>query len=463
MLSARSAWFLPVVFLASWAPFGDPGSGLAAPMSEPHQEAPPLQEALPAAAGARVGLIRVEEPITPTTNDYIRRALAETHELGVAALIIELDTPGGLLESTREIVQALFESEVPVVVYVTPGGARAASAGTFITMAAHVAAMAPSTTIGAASPVSLGDVQMDTVMQSKAFSYAESFIATIAERRGRNVEWAMSAVREAASVTEREALELGVIDLVAQDRLELLRAIDGFVIDGDTLRTAEAEVVEIRKTLAERFLGFITRPELMLILTMIAIYGIIGEVTNPGGVVPGVTGVIALILLLYASAAMPVNLAGYLLLALAVVLFVSEAFTPTFGLLIAGGSVAFFMGALILFQDLPESMAISWTWLVPATILTALFFALIVTQGLRIQLAPARTGLQSMVGQPAQVVDAVGPDGGRIFVSGEYWNAVGDAPIPAGAVCEIEGIEGLTMRVRPIAEASARSAEGPNA
>jgi ATP-dependent protease ClpP protease subunit len=223
MLNARSAWFLTIVLLAPWALSGDPGSGLAARMSEPNQEAPPAQEALPAAAGAQVRLIRVDEPITPTTNDYIRRALAETRAVGAAALIIELDTPGGLLESTREIVQALFESEVPVVVYVTPGGARAASAGTFITMAAHVAAMAPSTTIGAASPVSLGDVQMDTVMQSKAFSYAESFIATIAERRGRNVEWAISAVREAVSVTEREALELGVIDLVAQDRLELLQ------------------------------------------------------------------------------------------------------------------------------------------------------------------------------------------------------------------------------------------------
>ena len=463
MLSARSALLLPVVFLASWAPFGGPRPDLAARVSEPNQEAPPAQEALSTAGGARVSLIRVDEPITPTTNDYVRRAIAETLEMGASALIIELDTPGGLLESTREIVQALFESEVPVVVYVTPGGARAASAGTFITMAAHVAAMAPSTTIGAASPVSLGDAPMDTVMQNKAFSYAESFIATIAERRGRNVEWAMSAVREAVSVTEREALELGVIDLIAQDRLELLQAIDGFVIDGDTLRTAEAEVVEIRKNVAERFLGFITRPELMLLLTMIAIYGIIGEVTNPGGIVPGVTGVIALILLLYASAAMPVNLAGYLLLALAVVLFVSEAFTPAFGLLIAGGSVAFFMGALILFQDLPESMAISWNWLVPATILTALFFAIIVTKGLRIQRAPTRTGLESMIGQSAQVIDAVGPDGGRIFVSGEYWNAVSDAPIPAGARCVIEETEGLTMRVRPIAEPSARSVEGPRA
>ncbi|MDZ7780205.1 MAG: nodulation protein NfeD [Gemmatimonadota bacterium] len=398
-----------------------------------------------------VSVIRIEEPVTPTTNDYIRRAIEEATARGADALLIELDTPGGLLESTREIVQAFYESEVPVVVYVSPGGARAASAGTFITMAAHVAAMAPSTTIGAASPVSMGgggEAQMDTVSQNKAFNYAESLIASIAERRGRNVDWAISAVREAEAVTESEALDLNVIDLVAADRDELLEAIDGRVVDGDTLRTAGAVAEEVPKTMAERFLGFITRPELMLILSMVAIYGIIGEVSNPGAIVPGVTGVIALILLLYASAAMPVNLAGYLLLALAVVLFVSEAFTPAFGLLIAGGAVSFFMGALILFQDLPDALALSWAWLVPATAFTTLFFVWIVTQGIRIQMAPARTGLDSMTGQLARVVDPIGADGGRVFVAGEYWNAVSEDEIPAGASCVIEGIEGLTMRVR---------------
>ncbi len=400
-----------------------------------------------------ISLIRVEEPITPTTTDYINRALAEAVEAGSNALVVELDTPGGLLESTRKIVQAFFESEVPVVVYVTPGGARAASAGTFITMAAHVAAMAPSTTIGAASPVSLGPggaAQMDTVMQSKAFNYAESFIETIAERRNRNVDWAISAVREAEVATEREALEFDVIDLVATDREELLREIDGRVVDGDTLRTAGATVQEIPKNLAERFLGFLIRPELMLVLTLIAIYGIIGEVTNPGGIVPGVAGVIALILLLYASASMPLNLAGYVLLALAILLFVSEAFTPTFGLLTAGGAVAFFLGGLMLFQDLPESLKPSWAWLLPATVLTTLFFVWIVTAGLRIQLAGPRTGPHSMIGLNAAVIERVDRAGGRVFVSGEYWNAVSDGEIEAGEICKIEQLDGLTMKVSPI-------------
>jgi len=438
------------------------------------------------ASGSTVHLIRIEEPITPTTTDYIQRALDEALDQGSEALLIELDTPGGLLESTRQIVQAFFESEIPIVVHVSPAGARAASAGTFITMAAHVAAMAPSTTIGAASPVSIGSggqAQMDTVMQNKAFNYTESFAQTIAERRNRNVEWAISAVREAEAVTAGDALDLNVIDLVVAGRDELLREIDGMEVtlggsaviptEGEgagteaeesgasqtrtrVLRTAGATVVEISKTLAERFLGMIIRPELMLFLTMVAIYGIIGEVTNPGAIVPGVAGVIALILLLYASAAMPVNIAGYLLVGLAVLLFVAEAFTPTFGLLIAAGSVAFFLGGLILFQDLPAGMELSWGWLVPATALTALFFAWIVTAGIKAQFSVSRTGLEALVGTSAEVVDAVGPDGGRVFVSGEYWRAVSDEEIPEGREVEIEGIEGLTMKVRPAGESEPR-------
>lgn len=408
------------------------------------------------ASGSPVAAIRVEGAIGPTITNYVTRGLAVARERGSPCLLIEMDTPGGLLESTKNIVQTFFDSEVPVVVYVSPDGARAASAGTFITMAAHVAAMAPSTTIGAASPVTMspgGGGQTDTVMQKKIFSYSESFIESIADRRGRNAEWAISAVKEGASVTNDEALELNVIDLVAANRDELLDALDGRVVDGDTLRTAGVAVHEIPMNLAERFLGLIMRPEVMLILLMVAIYGIIGEVTNPGGIVPGVAGVIALILLLYASAAMPINTAGYLLLALAIVLFVAEAFTPTFGLLLAGGAVAFFLGVLMLFQDLPESMELSWRWLLPATVLTSLFFLWIVTFGLKIQFAGSRTGPESMIGKRARVVETVTGAGGRVFVDGEYWNAVSEGEIDEGEACEIEEIEGLTMKVRPTGEA----------
>jgi membrane-bound serine protease (ClpP class) len=400
--------------------------------------------------GGSVLLIRVEEAISPTTTNYIRRGIAEAGERGAPALIIELDTPGGLLESTQNIVRSLFAADVPIIVYVSPAGARAASAGTFITLASHIAAMAPSTTIGAASPVTMSPgVQADTVMQRKLFSATESFMETIAERRGRNVEWAIAAVREGASVTEREALELGVIDLVAPDRQALLEALDGRIVDGTPLVTAGATIVELPKNLAERFLGTIMRPEVMLILMMVAIYGIMAEVTNPGGIVPGVAGLIALVLLLYASAAMPINTAGYILLALAVALFIAEAFTPTFGLLIAAGAAAFFLGGLMLFQDFPEGMELPWAYLVPATLITVAFFVLVATAGIRAQFGPARAGVETLVGQRADVVDTVGAHGGRVFVAGEYWHAVSDETIPEGATCEIVEVHGLTMKVKP--------------
>lgn len=400
---------------------------------------------------ANIVLIRVDGAISPTTTNYIRRAIAEARDRGAPALIIELDTPGGLLESTQNIVRELFASDVPIVVFVAPAGARAASAGTFITLAAHVAAMAPSTTIGAASPVTMAPgAQADTALQRKVYRATESFMETIAERRGRNVDWAISAVREGASVTDRVALELDVIDLIAVSREELLQGIDGRVVDGDTLRTAGVAIEEIPKNLAERFLGTIMRPEIMLILMMVAIYGILAEVTNPGGIVPGVAGMIALVLLLYASAAMPINTAGYILLALAIILFVAEAFTPTFGLLVVAGAVAFFLGGLMLFQDFPEAMELPWGYLVPATLVTVAFFVWVATAGLRAQFAPVRAGVETMIGQRAEVVDRVGPEGGRVFVSGEYWHAVADEEIAEGEESEIVEVRGLTMKVRPV-------------
>ncbi len=434
--------------------FGPPEDGAASPalVSSPAVHA---AQDTSEATGPTVTVIRVDGAIGPTTTNYVGRGLEAASEAGAVALLVEMDTPGGLLESTKDIVQAFLNAPVPVIVYVAPDGARAASAGTFITMAAHVAAMAPSTTIGAASPVSVspgGGSQPDTVMQKKVFEYSESFIESIADRRGRNAEWAISAVRDGEAVTAGEALDLNVIDLVAADRAELLELVDGRVVEGDTLRTAGATVRELPTNLAERFLSFIMRPEVMLILTMVAIYGIVGEVTNPGAIVPGVAGVIALVLVLYASASMPINVAGFALLALAIVLFVAEAFTPAFGLLITGGAVAFFLGALMLFQDLPEAMQVSWAWLVPATVLTTLFFLWIVTAGLKAQFAGTRTGMESMIGKRAEVVDPVDGRGGRVFVDGEYWNAVSEREIGQGEACEIVSVDGLTMRVKPASD-----------
>lgn len=412
-------------------------------------QAQPDTTAVSDTSSARVAMISVEGSISPTATNYINRGIARARELQAEALIIQLDTPGGLLESTKDIVQLFLDSDdMPIVVYVAPEGGRAASAGTFITMAAHIAAMAPATTIGAASPVQMGGGQQDSVMQKKIFNYSESFIESVANRRDRNAEWAKSAVRDGESITAAEALELNVIDFISSNREELLEQIDGRVIGGDTLQTRNATIEEIPTNLAESLLSFIMRPEVMLILTMIAIYGIIGEVTNPGAIVPGVAGVIALILVLYASASMPINIAGFALIGLAIVLFVAEAFTPAFGILIGGGAVAFFLGALMLFQDLPQSMELSWAWLVPATVLTTLFFVWIVTEGIRIQFSGNITGKESMIGRKAEIVEPIKGGRGRIFISGEYWNAVSDEEIGEGETCEIIEINGLTAKVK---------------
>jgi membrane-bound serine protease (ClpP class) len=406
-----------------------------------------------------VSVIRVEGTIGPTSTQYIERGLRKSIEAQDEAFIIELDTPGGLLDSTQDIVQILLGTEHPTVVFVSPRGANAGSAGTFITLAAHVAAMAPATNIGAASPVVMGGGEMDTVAQKKIFSYAESYIESIAEQRGRNTEWAKSAVRDGASITSSEALELNVIDLIADNLDDLLSQMDGMEIEGKILNTRDATQNRIPQTLAEIFFSFILRPEVMLILTLVAIYGIIGEVTNPGGIIPGVAGVIALILLLYGVAAMPINLAGFLLIGLAVILFVAEAFTPAFGILITGGAVAFFLGALMLFQDLPDEMQISLYWLIPATLVTAAFFAWIVTYGVKSLFAPARSGLESTIGRTAEVTDSILPgQPGRVFFDGEYWTAESDKPHNEGDICEIVEYKGLRVVVKPLT----KKQENPN-
>jgi len=399
-----------------------------------------------------VTLITIDGTIGPTTFSYIKRGHQTAKERDDVALIIKMDTPGGLLTTTQDIVQLMLASDLPIAVYVSPEGGAAGSAGTFITLAAHVAAMAPTTTIGAASPVQSGGAQMDSVMKKKIFNYSENFIESIAEKRGRNAEWAVSAVRDGEALTETEALELNVIDLIAEDLDDLLTQMDGKVVEGDTLQTSNASVYELEQTLAERFFSILLRPEIILILTLISIYGIVGEVTNPGAIVPGVAGAIALILLLYGVSALPLNTAGFILIGLAIVLFAAEAFTPTFGILLTGGSVAFFLGALMLFQDLPKEMQLSWYWLVPATILTALFFGWIATAGIKAQYSENKTGKEALIGKKAEVTDDINQTSGKIFISGEYWNAISNQKINAGQYCEIVQIDGLTATVKPLTE-----------
>jgi len=401
---------------------------------------------------ADVGLIRVKGAIGPATSSYIARGIDVATGRNDGCLVIQLDTPGGSLESTKEIVQKFFASKVPTVVYVAPDGAWAGSAGCFITLAADVAAMAPGTSIGAAHPVTLGgggEEKSGDVMKQKMENFAGSYIASIAEKRGRNVEWAKSAVVKSESVTAAQALELKVIDLVAADLPDLLRRIDAREVRGAALKTAGAAVVEIPMTLRERILQWLSHPELMMILMLVAIYGIIGELSNPGAILPGVVGAIALILVLYMATVLPVNVAGLALIGLAVALFIVDVFAPTHGVLTFGGIAAFFLGSLMLFGRADPAFRLSLAYIIPATLLTAAFFTFIVGAGLRAQLLPVRAGQETLLGKTVPALERIDAAGGKVFVEGEYWNALSDAPIAAGDPAEIVAIKGLTLLVKP--------------
>jgi membrane-bound serine protease (ClpP class) len=407
-----------------------------------------------ASAAEKVSFINVDGAIGPATASYISRGIGEARTQNAQCLIIQLNTPGGLLESTQEIVQSLLGSPVPVVVYVAPTGATATSAGCFITLAASVAAMAPATTIGAAHPVAIGGIpgggeeKIDDTMKKKLENFSVSYMEAIAGKRRRNVEWAKSAVRESASISAEKALELKVIDLIALDLPALLNQLNGREVDGKKLKTAGAEVAEIKMSASERVFQKLWRPEVMFILMLIAIYGIIGEMTTPGAILPGVVGAIALILALYLAAILPVNVTGLVLIALALMLFIFDVYAPTHGVLTIGGIAAFLIGSLMLFNRNDPLYRLSLSYIIPATLITAAFFIFVIGKGLRAQRLPVKAGAETMVGRTVTALTPIDSGGGRIFVEGEYWKAVSDTPIKQGETVEVASVQGLTIRVK---------------
>lgn len=407
----------------------------------------------PAADAAQVGLIKINGAIGPATADYIDRAVQAAAEQHDECLVIELDTPGGLLDSTKQIVQTFYASKVPVVVYVYPSGASAGSAGVFITLAADVAAMSPHSSIGAAHPVEIGatgdEQKMDDVMKQKVENYAVTFMQTIAEKRNRNVEWAKSAVLNSVATTAEAALRTNVIDLIAADMPDLLKQLDGRKINGQPLHTANAAVVDITMNSWEKFSQLFLRPEVMFILMLMVIYGIIGELSSPGAILPGVVGSIALILVLYMSAVLPVNITGLVLIGLSLLLFIADAFATTHGILTAGGIITFFLGSMMLFSHGGPGYELSLRWIIPGTAVTALFFIFVVTKAIGAQRRPAYSGRESMAGKTARVVTRIDAAGGKVFFDGETWNAVSPTPVEPGQSVEITGIEGLTLKVKP--------------
>jgi membrane-bound serine protease (ClpP class) len=391
----------------------------------------------------------LEGPITPVTAEALTDAVDRAEAQGYRALVIQIDTPGGLESSMRVMVKKMLASEVPVIAWVAPSGARAASAGVFITMASDVAAMAPSTNIGAATPVNLQG-GMDSTMAHKVTNDAAAFARTVAAQRGRNAKWAEEAVRRAVAVDETEAVDLDIVDFIAPTLTDLLTKADGreWRRNGETrkLEVKDLPVDDVKIGFRQRLLAMIADPNIAYILMLLGFYGLLFELQNPGAILPGVVGGIALILACLALSTLPVNYAGVALIVLAVAFFIAEIKVASHGLLAAGGIVSLVLGSIILFQG--ETARLSWTVIGVATITTTAFFLLVVGAGLRAQRGKVRTGAKGLVGTRGVVVERLAP-GGRVRVSGELWNAVSDSTVEVGSEVVITALDKLTLRVRP--------------
>ncbi|MGQ9478045.1 MAG: NfeD family protein [Candidatus Bipolaricaulia bacterium] len=410
------------------------------------------------AQGERVELLLAEGVIDPIMSRFVARGIAEAERAGAQCLIIQLDTPGGLDSAMREIVQKIMGARVPVVVYVAPEGARAASAGVFITLAAHVAAMAPATDIGAAHPVSL-EGEMTETMETKVVNEAASYIRTIAERRGRNVQWAEDAVRKSLSLTAQEALEQDVIDLIAADLDELLQKLDGREVETAwgraILKTAGAEVRRIEMSLPERFIHRIIDPNIAYILFTLGVWGIIAEFYNPGAILPGLVGAILLILAFIAFGSLPVNWGGLALIILAVILFILDIKVSGFILSVIGG-IAFVLGSLLLFRPfgvpapaMPQ-LAVN-PWLVAGTTLAfGAFFIFVIAKVVQVHRARVMSGLPRVIGAQGLAVTDLTPRG-IVWADGEEWTAEAlDPPIAKGEEVKIVQVDGLLVKVERV-------------
>ncbi len=404
-----------------------------------------------AAAGGAVALVTVDGVISPVTVRIVTTALERARSEHAVALIIQLDTPGGLERSMRSIVQEILSSDVPVVVYVAPTGARAASAGVFITMAAPIAAMAPATNIGAAHPVAALGGSFDKEMKTKVENDAAAFARTIAATRGRNVEWAEKAVRQSVSATEREAVRLHVVDLIADSTTDLLDKLDGRVVKTPTrevvLHTRGAAIQPIGIGFRDRVLNIITDPNVAYVLMMLGMLGLFFELSNPGVILPGVIGGISLILAFFAFQSLPISYAGLLLILFGVVLLIAEVKVTSHGVLAVGGVVAMLFGSLMLFDTPTAELRVSWWVILPTVGVTAAVFVVALAAGLRALARRPITGAAAMVGGTGVARSALDP-AGDVLVQGELWRAVADdGPIAVGETVRVTAVDGLTLKV----------------
>jgi len=410
-----------------------------------------------AAAPAPVATVVVDGVISPVTVRLVETAIDRAQASGAGALVIQLDTPGGLERSMRGIVQRMLNAELPVIVYVAPTGARAASAGVFITMAAHVAAMAPATNIGAAHPVALAG-GVDKESMKKIENDAAAFFRTVALERGRNAEWAEKAVRQSVSITEREALQLKDVDLIADSVPQLLDKIDGRTVKTAkgvrTLATRGAPVKPIEIGFRDRVLNVITDPNVAYILMMLGTIGLLAELYNPGAIFPGVIGAISIILAFFAFQSLPINWAGLLLILFGVALLIAEIKIASHGVLTIGGVISMVLGSFMLYEAPEAGFRVSWAVILPTVGASAGLAIWAVSAGVRAMRRPPTTGAAGMIGQRAVVRAALDPEG-QVQLDGEIWRAIAeDAPVPAGETVRVTGVDGLTLRVSRAANRS---------
>ncbi len=405
--------------------------------------------------------IIVDGVINPVATEYITQSIDRAEKAHAVLLVIRLDTPGGLMESMHRIVKAIQASTVPIAVYVAPSGARAASAGVFVTYAAHIAAMAPSTNIGSAHPVfgasptgGKPDSAMSKTMLEKVTNDAVAKIRGMAVKRGRNANWAEKAIRQSANITDREALKLHVVDYVVPNLDSLLTVINGKTItldNGQTvvLRTAGARVETFGMSWRQRILDTLSNPNIAYILLMLGIYGLLFELYNPGTILPGVVGGICLVVGLYALQTLPVNYAGFLLIIFAVILFLLEIKIPSYGLLTIGGVISLIMGSIMLFDSPLPFLRVSWQVITFVVILSVLFFVFVIGMAIRIHRKKPTTGLIGMIGEQGEVFKPLNPEG-TIKIHGEFWTAFSDVPCKKGQRVRVVEADRETLRLKVV-------------
>ena len=397
-----------------------------------------------------IHIVTVADAIGPGVAGFVEKTIYDANDNKAVCIIIAVDTPGGLVESMRTIVKAIFQSDIPVIVFVSPSGARAASAGVVITMAADVAAMAPGTNIGAAHPVGAGGQEIDKAMSEKVTNDMVAYIKSIAKKRGRNEDWAEEAVRKSVSITETEAVKQRVVDLVAKDMDDLIAQLNGRnIADKGVLKLDSATRKIIEEDLRTKILKTISDPNIAYILLLVGLAGLYFELSNPGAIFPGVVGGIALVLAFFSMQSLPVNYAGLLLIGLAMIFFIVEMKVTSYGLLSLAGVLSLLLGTLMMFEGDNPVVRLKWQVFIPTIVLVSGFFVLVAGLVFKAQVNRPKTGSSGLVGQEGVVRKSLSPEG-KVFIHGELWQAKANTPLEIGTKVRVKGVNGLVLMVEPI-------------